>query len=107
MNDDQGSENRQRGGPSATKLMAKLADSIDEDRAVRLRTQLGKKGWIISWLPSLGDLWMARVSTSRFDKTVEAISATRVRAINHGVKVLEHILELQAERLKIKESESQ
>ena len=74
-----------------------LFDQYDEARAVALRTDLGKLGFVVSWL-HVGRVWLARVSVKRVARTVERTGQTRADAIGKAVGTVGAILELREKR---------
>jgi hypothetical protein len=79
-----------RGGrdDQAKTLMTSLLDEIDDERARRLRTDLGGRRWIVSWARTDDGTWLARVSGPGHPETIERNGLTRVHAIELAVDAL-------------------
>jgi hypothetical protein len=83
-----GSENSLRGSSSAQRYLIKILDEIDESRAIQRRLEFGRKRWLLSWLPSEGGQWIARLSDSGPMATIESRGKTRVEAIDRAARLL-------------------
>jgi hypothetical protein len=80
-----------RGGrdEQATKVMTSLLDEIDEERARRLRSELGQqRRWLVSWQGAEGGSWTARVSGPDYPETIERTGLTRAHAIELAAEAL-------------------
>jgi hypothetical protein len=67
-------------------------DRLDEHRARRLRSALGRRQWLVSW-DRLGDgCWRARLSCPSFDSTLERTGKSRARAIGRASRALTLLL---------------
>lgn len=80
--------------------MQSLLDQVDERRARRLRVELGRRQWLVSWLAEPdGRGWRARVSCPGLDATVERVGATRCRAIEQACKAVELLMDMARARV--------
>ena len=68
--------------------MTRLLDEIDEERARRLRDELGQRRWIVSWDAAADGPWLARVSGPGHPETIERTGLTRVHAIDLAAEAL-------------------
>jgi hypothetical protein len=68
----------------AVELMNSLLDEVDEERARRIRHQLGQLRWIVSWSRTDEGPWLARLSGPGHPETIERSGRTRVHAIEQA-----------------------
>lgn len=61
-------------------------DKADLGKAERLRRELGRVGWLVSWYMVSDDKWLARVSCPRIDRTFEGMDRSRENAIHNATK---------------------
>jgi hypothetical protein len=65
-----------------------IFDRLDERRARRFRTVLGRRQWLVSW-EWIGDgCWLARLSCPSLATTLERTGRTRTRAIGRATRAL-------------------
>jgi hypothetical protein len=76
---------RTKRDPQAVELMNSLLDEVDEERARRVRHQLGQRRWLVSWSQIDGGKWLARLSGPGRPETIERSGRTRVHAIELAV----------------------
>ena len=79
-------------------MVAGLFDGVDEDRAIKLRVDLGKKRWLLSWEPRDDGAWLARISPPGPSRTIVRHGRTRVEAIERAVGTLRQSMELKLKR---------
>jgi hypothetical protein len=72
-----------------------IGDRVDEHRARRLRFQLGRRRWLVSWQRQDDGRWLARLSCPSLVFTLERSGKTRTAAIAHAVSTLDVILSLR------------
>ncbi|HEY2158697.1 MAG TPA: hypothetical protein VGH33_23905 [Isosphaeraceae bacterium] len=72
----------------AIELMNSLLDEVDEERARRLRDELGQRRWIVSWSLTDEGPWLARVSGPGHAETIERSGLTRIHAIELAAEAL-------------------
>jgi hypothetical protein len=68
---------------------------MDERRARRLRFQLGRRRWLVSWQRRSDGRWLARLSCPSLVFTLERSGKTRTAAIAHAMRTLDVILSLR------------
>jgi hypothetical protein len=67
-----------------SRLLGPWFDRRDEARARRLRVELGRCRWLVSWSRLDGGWWMARLSCPEVPPTIERIGSSRCRAIGRA-----------------------
>jgi hypothetical protein len=72
-----------------------MAD-VDQKRAVKLRNEYGRVGWLLSWYPQEDDFWLVRLSSPNYRETVEALGQSRCLAIDSATRHLLDLLHHQA-----------
>jgi hypothetical protein len=72
-----------------------IADRMDERRARRLRFQLGRRRWLVSWQRQSDGRWLARLSCPSLVFTLERTGTTRTAAIARALRTLDVILSLR------------
>jgi hypothetical protein len=81
---------------------ARLADwafgTLDERRARRLREELGRRRWLVSWQRDPDGRWRARLSGPETPRTVERTARTRSRAIERAARAMGRILDFRSAR---------
>lgn len=63
-------------------------ERADASKADLMREDYGKVKWLLSWYLQDNGMWLARVSCPKLPDTHEAISSTRVDAINLATRAL-------------------
>jgi hypothetical protein len=66
------------------RLLAWAGDGHDERRAERRRAELGRQGWLVSWLREPDGGWRARLSGPHTVRTIERTARTRRGAIERA-----------------------
>ncbi len=79
---------RTKRNSQAIELMNSLLDEVDEERARKLRHELGQRRWIVSWSSTEDGPWLARVSGPGHPETIERSGLTRIHAIELAVEAL-------------------
>ena len=69
---------------------------VDQSRAVKLRNEYGRVGWLVSWYPQEDEFWLARLSCPNYPETVEALGQSRCLAIDSATRHLLDLLHQQA-----------
>jgi hypothetical protein len=78
-----------------------IVDSVDERRALRLRTRFGQRRWLVSWewQPEAPGAergrWRARLSCPSLVFTLERTGKTRTEAIESAARALVQLLALR------------
>lgn len=82
-----------------TMAFNEVSDRIDQSRAVRIRGEYGRVGWLLSWEQDENtDMWVARVSCPSLDETIEGIGQTRCAAIDQATRfILEELWKSQSQ----------
>ena len=75
---------------------SQVMGDVDQKRAVKLRNEYGRVGWLLSWYPQEDDFWLVRLSSPNYRETVEALGQSRCLAIDSATRHLLDLLHHQA-----------
>lgn len=67
---------------------AETMDNVDKARAERLRSEYGRVKWIVSWHWQENEMWLARLSCPKIDRTFEALGLKRCDAIDAATRAI-------------------
>lgn len=80
-------------GPPFSEVMG----DVDQSRAVKLRNEYGRVGWLVSWYPQEDEFWLVRLSSPNYPETVEALGQSRCLAIDSATRHMLDLLHHQAD----------
>ena len=78
------------------RLFSEVMGDVDQSKAVKLRQEYGRVGWLVSWYPQEDEFWLARLSCPNYPETVEALGQSRCLAIDSATRHLLDLLHQQA-----------
>jgi hypothetical protein len=77
-------------------VFGEVMGEVDQKRAVKLRAEYGRVGWLLSWYPQEDEFWLVRLSSPNYPETVEALGQSRCLAIDSATRHMLDLLHHQA-----------